>query len=596
MPRETMQEDSVVLHNAVTGEWLRFRSPEQIVTATRLDDILPALRQIEAAVNARGWHAAGFLSYESAPAFDSALCTHPVSEFPLLWFGLYQQPEVLQLPEPDFQACSLGEVISSVSQSEYERAILRIRQHIHSGNTYQVNYTLRLRCPFSGDAWHLFLAMVRAQPGGYSAWIDAGRWAICSASPELFFRLEGDRLTCKPMKGTVQRGRTLEEDQALSEWLRHSEKNRAENLMIVDMIRNDLGRVAEVGSVHVPRLFEVERHPTLWQMTSTVTARCRQPLVDVLTALFPCASITGAPKIRTTRIIADVEPDPRHLYTGSIGYISPGRAAQFSVAIRTAIVDRLELCLEYGAGGGIVADSSSEEEYSEALLKARILTERRPDFSLLETMLWTFQDGYFLLEYHLQRLRRSAVYFDYPLDLEDLRRRLAAQARAYGSARQRVRLLVDRGGGLEIDSAPLPETEAGAPPVRVRLAAEPVHSTDVFLYHKTTCRVVYEAARQLCPDCDDVLLWNERGELTESCVANIVVEMEGARLTPPVDSGLLAGTFRAWLLEQGAIREKVVKVEDLGKCTRLYLINSVRKWQEAELIEKPFRSETLLSR
>jgi para-aminobenzoate synthetase / 4-amino-4-deoxychorismate lyase len=583
MSPENMSEGSIILHDEATARWLFFKEPRHIITASRLDEVVPALGRIEALVNQYGWHAAGFISYEAAKAFDAAFVTHAAADFPLLWFGLYRAPEEFRLPDPDFGAYSLGEVIPSVSQSDYDRAIQRIKKYIHSGDTYQVNYTLRLRCPFSGDAWHLFLAMVRAQPGGYSAWIDSGRRAICSASPELFFRLEGDQLTCKPMKGTVKRGRTLDEDRSLAEWLQTSEKNRAENLMIVDMIRNDLGRIAEVGSVQAPRLFEVERHPTLWQMTSTVAARSRKSLVEILAALFPCASITGAPKIRTTRIIADVEPEPRSLYTGSIGYIAPNRSAQFNVAIRTAVVDRLASQVEYGAGGGIVADSLCGDEYIEALLKARVLTEQQCEFSLLETMLWTTEENYFLLDYHLRRLSDSALYFDYPVDVENMKSRLSAQAAGYGGKPHRVRLLVARDGTVEIQAIPLAAVEAPQP-VRVKLAPAPVNSAEIFLYHKTTHRLIYEAACQSCPVCDDVLLWNERGELTESCIANIVVELDGNLLTPPVDSGLLPGVFRAWLLDQRKIRERITKVSDLGKCSKLYLINSVRKWQEAILL------------
>jgi para-aminobenzoate synthetase / 4-amino-4-deoxychorismate lyase len=578
MPPEVMREGSVILQNSATGKWLCFKAPRQIITTSRLEEVLPALTRIEELVNERRWLAAGFVSYEAARAFDAALYTHDAVDFPLLWFGLYEASEEFNPPAPDFQAYSLGEVSPSITQSEYDRAIRQIKKCIHSGDTYQVNYTLRLRCPFFGDAWHLFLAMVRAQPCGYSAWVDTGRLAICSASPELFFRLENDQLTCKPMKGTVRRGRTFEEDQSLAEWLHSSEKNRAENLMIVDMIRNDLGRVADVGSVDVPHMFEVERHPTLWQMTSTVAARSRRSLVEILTALFPCASITGAPKIRTSRIIADVEPDPRHLYTGSIGYIAPDRYAQFNVAIRTAIVDRCMGQVEYGAGGGIVADSSCDDEYTEALLKSRVLTERQPEFSLLETMLWNSEDDYFLLDYHLRRLSRSAGYFDYPLNIENVMSMLKSHAASYEGRPHRVRLLVANDGAVEIQAIPLAEAES-LHPLRVKLAGAPVNSEDVFLYHKTTHRPVYEAALQSCSDCDDVLLWNERGELTESCIANIVVEMDGALLTPPVHSGLLAGTFRAWLLDQKKIREQVIKVSDLERCSGLYLINSVRKWQ-----------------
>jgi para-aminobenzoate synthetase/4-amino-4-deoxychorismate lyase len=578
----SVTENQIILHNADDNRWILFSEPAHIIAAFSLEEIIPAIERIERLVTDHGWYAAGFISYEAANAFDAAFRTIPEHDFPLLWFGIYTQIVDWNLQSPDYAAYSLGEPIPSMERSEYDRAIERIKSYIQSGDTYQVNYTLRLKAPFRGDPFHLFLAMVKAQSEGYSAWIDTGRYAICSASPELFFRLAGDDLTCKPMKGTVHRGRTLKEDRSLAEWLHFSEKNRAENLMIVDMIRNDLGRVAEAGSVRVPRLFEVERHQTLWQMTSTVTARCRKSLAEIMAALFPCASITGAPKVRTTQIIAELESLPRHLYTGCIGYFAPDRRAQFSVAIRTAVLDRSKSQIEYGSGGGIVWDSACKEEYSEALLKARVLTEQRPDFSLLETMLWTPEESFFLLDYHLRRLSESAEYFGYPVDTELIRRKLQMHAASFSKDAMRVRLLVDPEGALCIQSDPL-QKETGARLLQLRMAGGPVHSSDIFLYHKTTHRKVYEEARQAFPDCDDVVLWNERGEVTESCVANIVVRIENDYFTPPVDSGLLAGTYRAWLLDTGRIHERILRVTDLKLCSNIYLINSVRKWQEASL-------------
>ena len=354
--------------------------------------------------------------------------------------------------------------------------------------------------------------------------------------------------------------------------------------MIVDMIRNDLGRVADVGSVRVPALFENERHPTLWQMTSTVTADCGRSLVEIMTALFPCASITGAPKIRTMDIIAELEPDPRRLYTGSIGYIAPNRCAQFNVAIRTAIVDKNNGWAEYGAGGGIVNDSGGGRGIcGKALLKARIFTEQPVVFSLLETLLWTPADAIFYPDYHLQRLADSAGYFDYPVHCEALGKRLQDLIPCYEGKPRKVRLLISRDGSAEIQHTPF-DIPQGIPVIRVKLARMPVKSTDVFLFHKTTSRRVYEEARTSCADCDDVLLWNERGELTESTVANLVVELDGKLLTPPLESGLLAGTFRRMLLENGEIQERTISMDDLKRCKQIYLVNSVRKWQKAVLI------------
>jgi para-aminobenzoate synthetase / 4-amino-4-deoxychorismate lyase len=577
------KENQILIHDHANSRWLHFSNPHRLISANRIEEVSPALDHIEKLVAEHDWYAAGFLAYEAAAAFDPALCTHSLGNFPLLWFGLYPKPGRLELPRPDFTAYSLGELIPSIREPAYRRAIAKIRDFIHSGDTYQVNYTFRLQADFSGDPWHLFLAMVHAQPDGYSAWVDIGRYAVCSASPELFFRLEGDRLICKPMKGTAKRGRTLQEDKSNAAWLRSSEKNRAENLMIVDMIRNDLGRIAEVGTVEVASLFDVERHPTLWQMTSTVKAKSQAGLREILCALFPCASITGAPKFRTTEIIAELESIARGLYTGCLGFFAPGPTAQFNVAIRTAVVDRVAGKAFYGAGGGIVWDSDSGEEYTEALLKSRVFTDQRPSFSLLETMLWTPEDSFFLLEQHLRRLRDSAEYFSYPLNLGIVRAELKKKAGAFAAKPQRVRITVSESGQFEIESVPMDAPESDQP-VRLRLAKDPVDSGNIFLYHKTTYRGIYESAMTGFSDCDDVLLWNERGELTESCIANLVVELEGRLLTPPVNSGLLPGTFRDWLIGEGTITECEIRPGDLAHSTNLFLINSVRKWRKAILV------------
>jgi para-aminobenzoate synthetase/4-amino-4-deoxychorismate lyase len=578
-----MTDNQVILHRADTGQWLRFENPSEIITADQADKIIPSLAKIETLVNSRGWCAAGFLSYEASNAFDPALCTRPDRSLPLLWFALYPKAEDYYLPGPDYTAYSLSDPSPSIERAEYDSAIERVKNYIRAGDTYQVNYTLRLRSLFKGDPFQLFLAMVRAQSAGYAAWVDTGQYAICSASPELFFRLAGEDLVCKPMKGTVRRGRTLQEDRSFADWLHFSEKNRAENLMIVDMIRNDLGRVAEVGSVHVPRLFEVERHQTLWQMTSTIASKCKKSFTEIMTALFPCASITGAPKVRTAQIIAELESSPRNLYTGCIGFLAPNRSAQFSVAIRTAVLDRNTSQIEYGSGGGIVWDSASSDEYKEALLKARVLTEQRPEFSLLETMRWTSKDSYFLLDYHLQRLSNSAEYFGFPVNLERIREQLNAESSGFSGTSTRVRLLLASDGTITIQST-LVHEEKDNRALKVALAREPVFSANIFLYHKTTYRKAYEEAKQSCPGCDDVILWNERREITESSIANVVVRIGEDLFTPPVDSGLLAGTYRAFLLDGGKIRERVLTISDLRQCSNIYLVNSVREFQEAELI------------
>ena len=555
-------------------EWLYFSEPHEIIAVSKLENVPEALNEIERLVEERGWHAAGFLSYEAAPAFDPALLTHAGDGFPYLWFGLYPPPRAVPLPQPgssrinpDWQA--------TVDRNSYDSAIERIREYIARGRTYQVNYTMRLQAAFDARPWEFFLQLAQTQ-NQHGAYIDTGRYVICSASPELFFALDGETLTCQPMKGTVKRGRTTEEDQAQANWLQSSEKNRAENVMIVDMIRNDLGRIAKTGSVRVPALFQVERYSTLWQMTSTVTARTDASLSRIFTSLFPCASITGAPKISTMKIIHELETTPRRIYTGTIGHFSPGRKASFNVAIRTALIDCQERKAEYGIGGGIVWDSTSPDEYAEALLKARILTEGSPSFSLLETMLWTPGGGFQFQNRHMDRLLDSAAYFGFPVSRAAIQEELERLTRVLDQP-HRVRLLLDHKGKIEIISAPF---SFESKPVRAALARGPVNSNEIFLFHKTTRREAYDLARAERPGYDDVLLHNERGELTEFTIGNLVVELDGELVTPPVICGLLAGTFRAELLETDKVVERVIPLHRLKECAKIYRVNSVRKWEE----------------
>jgi para-aminobenzoate synthetase / 4-amino-4-deoxychorismate lyase len=572
-----IKENEVLLRDGF--DWLHFKNPDRIITAERLDDVLPALHEIDQVVKTQGWYAAGFISYEAASAFEPALQPHDVTDFPYLWFGLYRQPQPVALHRPagwqeprDWKP--------TTDCKTYHTAIAKIKEYIAEGRTYQVNYTMRLQSDFTGDPWKFFLQLAQDQNSN-AAFIDTGRYAICSASPELFFQLDGNVITCRPMKGTAPRGRTTAEDREQAEWLKNSSKNRAENVMIVDMIRNDLGRIAEIGSVTVPQLFQTERYPTLWQMTSTVSAKTNTTLPQIFTSLFPCASITGAPKLSTMDIIAELENTPRKIYTGTIGYIAPQRKAKFNVAIRTALIDREQNTAEYGVGGGIVWDSNGADEYAEALLKAQVLTQPQEPFLLFETILWTPEGKFFLHDKHVGRMLDSADYFDIPMTkniLEDFLEQISSGFRTP----QRVRVLLDQNGDVDAESRPFHPLENGQG-LKVHLAKEPVHSGNVFLFHKTTQRVVYEAARQGYEDLDDVLLYNEKGELTEFTIGNLVVEFEGQYLTPPVSCGVLAGTFRAQLLETGQIVEKIIRVEHLGACTKVFRVNSIRRWQSVEI-------------
>ena len=558
------------------------QKPVQVITAVSPQDVLPALVEIETAVNRHQLIAAGYIAYEAAAAFG--LQTHPLTEMPLLWFGLYQQKTINKKPSvlspqssvlsPDWQP--------AVPQNVYDTSIGRIKEYIAAGHTYQVNYTFPLRTHFAGDPFAYFVEMTAAQQGQYGAYLDLGRHVICSASPELFFKLDGAHIESKPMKGTAVRGRTLAEDRQNMAWLKASEKNRAENVMIVDMIRNDLGQIAQVGSVHVPHLFDVERYATVLQMTSTVTAQTDASIADILAHIFPCASITGAPKVRTMEIINEMESLPRGVYTGSIGYIAPGRKAQFNVAIRTVVIDREKEEAVYGVGGGIVWDSEARDEYEECRVKAKVLTEKRPSFDLLEALLWEPENGYYLFDYHLKRLLSSAEYFNIAV-VPDQLVVLLYQFAATLDAPVKVRLQLQQSGMAAIEAVPL-QVGAQPEPVRVGPAKASVQSGSIWLYHKTSRRQVYANALASRPDCDDVLLWNERGELTEASSSNIVLTLDGKLLTPPVSSGLLPGTMRACLLANGRIHERILTLDDLQHCDDIYLINSVRKWKTAVLV------------
>jgi para-aminobenzoate synthetase/4-amino-4-deoxychorismate lyase len=319
-------------------------------------------------------------------------------------------------------------------------------------------------------------------------------------------------------------------------------------------------------------------------MTSTVTARIDAPFTDLLTALFPCASITGAPKVSTMNIIAELETTPRGVYTGAIGYLTPDRFAQFNVAIRTVTIDRELGQAEYGVGGGIVWDSDAADEYRECEIKTRVLTSQPLEFDLLEALLWTPADGYFLLDRHTARLQDSADYFGFRFDRAEWLTRLEDVRRTLPLCDHKVRAALNRAGHLSVSAIKL--SEIARPPVqRVALAQQPIDSADVFLYHKTSRRSIYDRARAERPDCDDVILWNERGEITESCTANVVIDLNGELITPLLECGLLGGTLRAELLARGQLVERVITIEMLHSARRIWLINSVRRWMDAVLID-----------
>jgi len=624
---------------------------------------------------ADGFWAVGFVAYEAAPGFDPAFRNHQrVPHLPLAWFGLFGAPREVDPAVLDASAVAARRaqypadaLVPTVSEDAYLAAVASVRERIAQGETYQANLTYRLRgrldetdtggLGFSSSALSLFHRLASLQDGAYATFLELDDLAICSASPELFFERSGQTVVCRPMKGTAARGATPAADRVAAVALRASAKERAENLMIVDMIRNDLGRVACAGSVQVPELFRVERYPTLFQMTSEVRATSEAPLPELFGALFPCASITGAPKVRTMEILAGLETTPRGVYTGALGIVAPGGDARFSVAIRTAVIwddgRGPGFALEYGTGSGIVWDSVAERELDETRTKA-LLFHHRPAPSpapgqaeaprepedaalrLLETLLWrpapgpgpaeapaTFGEnappnvatrsvdatasdsprpippdrpldlpggaGFVLLDRHLARLTTSAAALGFALDPARVREALVQTGERLAHRRPvseyRVRLLVDRHGDVETEAVALGRPEL---PRAVALAIEPIDETDPLLRHKTTRRALYEQALERVRSgglpVDDVILWNRQGEVTETTIANLVVQVDGHWVTPTLSCGLLPGTFRAELLERGVLRESRLSRGALRRATALALVSSVRGWLPARLV------------
>ncbi len=567
-----------VLYDSQTRQWLRFCDPVEEIEVHKLDEVLATLQQLEQRVEQENLFAAGYISYEAASAFDEALQTHPPAGFPLLRFGLFSKAEPIELPTPA-EPPNLPDWQPQESADGFASKIDAIRAAIARGETYQVNLTFPLTSNFSQDPWSFFLQLVHGQQACGAGYLQCDRWAICSVSPELFFTRNGDRLTMRPMKGTAPRGRTLEEDRHLAEELEKSAKNRAENIMILDMVRNDLGRLASPGEVKTEEICALEKYPTVWQLTSTATARSKASLAEIFQALFPCASITGAPKVQTMQIITTTEADPRNIYTGTFGWIAPNRQAHFNVAIRTALVDRQQGRAIYGVGAGITWDSKSAEEYQECLDKAAVLKQPRRDFALIETLRWTPGKGYFLLPEHLSRLQASAEYFDFTCAVERVIDYLHSLARSFPSEPQRVRLLLHNDGRLQGTAETITPTVSSA--LKLCLAKQPIDSKNILLYHKTTQRQLYDHCLAEANDVDEVVLWNERGEVTECCTANLVVETAGKLLTPPLDAGLLPGTYRQYLLHRNILTEQVLTPDDLRNSSCIYLINALRKWRRA---------------
>ena len=575
-----------------------FEDPIEIIEAFEAGEVPTALAEMERRL-AQGGHLAGFFAYELGYVLEPRLraLLPEKRNVPLLWFGVFDTPKSLDRAAVDQllgsireNKCRISDPEITMDREDYRGRFGRVKSLIAAGDIYQLNLTFKARFGYRGPANALYGRLREKQPIAHAALIETPDFAVISASPELFLEIESGKALTRPMKGTAARGVSLDRDRKLAQWLHDDPKSRAENLMIVDLMRNDLGRVCETGSVTVSDLLKVETFETLHQMTSSVRGRLREDvgLSELVASIFPPGSVTGAPKLRAVEIIRELEAEPRGVYTGAIGMLGPDGAARFNVAIRTLTLfaDRQG---EIGIGSGVVQDSQADEEYDECLLKMKFLTEPPQNFELIETMRFDSASGVYLLDRHLERLGRSAAYFGYPFDRAKVARLIEKEVEGVAGGPQRVRLLLDKAGHITLTSVAMASPTEPAT-MRYAVSEHRIDSGDVLLFHKTTVRQLYDGEHARYGDlygCDEVLFLNERGELAEGSRTNIFIARGGVLVTPPLESGLLPGTLRAELLGNGEAREAILFPADLGAGNDVYLGNSLRGLVRAEPMEIP---------
>lgn len=561
-----------------------FRDPVKVIRVMDYDGVSLALKELQEWTH-RGYWVAGFVSYEAAYAlvepqkYASDFISHaPRPTFPLLGFGVFNAPAKMWDVGLATSYRIGGWVLDPpMTRKDYDQKIADIRQLIRQGLSYQINFTLRLSSSFEGDPWLFYMHLRQTQKASYTAYVKWDDYAILSMSPELFFAQNGQSVLTRPMKGTAGRGRFYTEDMRYREELEKSEKNRAENIMIADLFRNDLARIDPRGIVEVCSLCRAEAYPTLWQLTSEIRSKTMRtvPWSEVLQKLYPSGSITGAPKLSSMKIIQELESSPREIYCGTIGYAAPYGQAEFNVAIRTVWIDQGRHQARFGTGGGITWDSQPGEEYEEILTKSRFLTQRQSNWSLLETM--KLESGrIWLKSYHLSRILEAAAYYRIPLSLGILQEYLRQIEEQYSKGLWRVRITVNESGQIESETLSWNSLSPGVH--KVSWANEPGSSTDPLFFHKTTNRDFFNRIHTQESQSFDHLLWNEKEEVTEFTRGNVVILHRGELLTPARESGLLAGTFRAILLGHKIIREERIKRQTMEDCKKIWFINSLYGW------------------
>ena len=559
------------------GERYIFTQPIRELKTRDLAEVTNLLAQVES-YQEQGYYVVGYVSYEAAPAFEEKLAVHkaPLLGEYLLYFTVHDSVETSSIPLT-YEEVDLPSNWQEITSAEdYEKAIAQIHHHLRQGDTYQVNYTVQLKQNLSANPFAIYNRMVVEQEAGYNAYVEHDDMAVISMSPELFFEQNDRELTTRPMKGTTQRGVTDQEDLAQASWLEQDPKNRSENMMIVDLLRNDMNRISEVGSEHVERLCQVEQYSTVWQMTSTIKSQLRPDvdLVEIFRSLFPCGSITGAPKIATMEIIKNLEPQPRGVYCGTIGLLLPNGRRIFNVAIRTIQLHQEKAI--YGVGGGITWDSTWESEYREVHQKAAVLYRKQARFQLITTGKIS-QKQLLFEDKHLERLTKASRYFAFPFDPEDLRQKIEEECQVCDSHQDyRLRISLSKSGEIELSRQIL--TSLSPSFCKAKLCLQEADLNQSFTYFKTTHRPHLSLGEQ------EIIYHNVAGELLETSIGNLVLKINGKLYTPPIRLGILPGIYRQHLLETGQVEEKVLTVPDLDQAETIYGCNAVRGLYELEVI------------
>ena len=561
------------------GERYTFTQPIKELKTRDLSEVADLLAQVES-YQEQGYYVVGYVSYEAAPAFEEKLAVHktPLLAEYLLYFTVHDKVETSSIPLT-YEEIDLPSKWQEVtSEANYEKAIAQIHHHLRQGDTYQVNYTVQLKQDLSDNPFAIYNRMVVEQEAGYNAYVEHDEMAVISMSPELFFEQNDRELTTRPMKGTTQRGVTNQEDLAQASWLEQDPKNRSENMMIVDLLRNDMNRISEVGSEHVERLCQVEQYSTVWQMTSTIKSQLRPDvdLVAIFRSLFPCGSITGAPKIATMEIIKDLELQPRGVYCGTIGLLLPNGRRIFNVAIRTIQLHKGQAI--YGVGGGITWDSTWESEYREVHQKAAVLYRKQARFKLISTGRVS-QKSLLFEDQHLERLTKASRYFAYPLDPKKLRQKIEEECQVCDVNQDyRLRIGLSKSGEIELSRQIL--TPLSPSFCQAKVCLQEADLQQAFTYFKTTHRPHLSLGKQ------ESIYHNAAGELLETSIGNLVLKIAGKLYTPPIRLGILPGIYRQHLLERGLVEEKVLTLKDLAQAEAIYGCNAVRGLYELEVNSK----------